>query len=244
MTGVQPIALGRATRITQFLLTAPKEYVGVMHLHKIVKRSLLEQAIKKFIGEITQLPPLRSAVKRKERKRKIYEIEILEIKEKEVLFRINCQAGTYVRKFCHDLGQELKVGAHLIELRRTRVGPFTEKERLVSLTDLQDAVCFYKEGHPGFLKYCLQPLETAISFLPKIWVLDTTILSLTHGRDLAVPGISKFTEFSSKETVAVFTLKDELIAIGQALISSEEIKKKEKGLVVKINKVFLSPLTS
>lgn len=243
VTGVQPVALGRATRITEFLLLAPKEYVGVMHLHKPVEEKLLRKALKKFIGEITQLPPVKSAVKRVERKRRIYELELLEIEGQDILFRMRCQAGTYVRKFCHDLGQELKVGAHLAELRRTRAGPFTEKDNLVTLTDLQDAYHFYQEEkNPKFLQYCLQPIEKAIAHLPKCWVLDTTIQSLTHGRDLAIPGIAKLEDFGKGEIVGVLTLKGELVAVGEALLSAAEILEKEKGLAVKIKKVFMEAL--
>ena len=90
VTGVQPIALGRATRITQFLLTAPKEYVCLMHLHKEVEEEKLREVIKQFVGKIQQLPPIKSAVKRQLRTRKIYEFEILEIKKQDVLFRVKC----------------------------------------------------------------------------------------------------------------------------------------------------------
>lgn len=241
VTGVQPVALGKATRITHFLLTAPKEYAGVMHLHKPVEERQLREVIKKFIGEISQLPPVKSAVKREKRIRKIYELEILEIEEQDVLFRIKCQAGTYVRKLCHDLGKELGVGANMAELRRTQAGPFTEKDKLVSLVDLQDAAYFYKEeGKDKFLKDCLQPIEKAVEHLPKIWVLDSTIQSLSHGRELGVPGIAKLENFKEGETAAVLTLKDELIGVGEALMKAEEIQKKDKGLAVKMNKIFIA----
>src|SRR3989338_6108317 len=111
VTGVQPVALEKASRITFFLLTAPKEYVGIMHLHKDVEEAALREAIKKFTGKIQQLPPVKSAVKRVERTREIYEFEILEIKNRDVLFRVKCQAGTYIRKICSDMGKELG-GAH------------------------------------------------------------------------------------------------------------------------------------
>lgn len=245
VTGIQPVALGSATRITQFILTAPKEYIGVMHLHKPVEEKLLKKTIKKFVGEITQLPPVKSAVKRELRKRKIYELDLLEVDNQDVLFRMRCQAGTYVRKFCHDFGGELGIGAHLTELRRTKAGPFTEKDNLVTLTDLQDAYCFYKEeDNPKFLHYCIQPIENAVKHLPKVLVLDSTIQSLTHGRELAIPGISKLETFDQDETIAILTLKGELIAIGVSLLSSEEIKKKEKGLAVKVRKVFMEAIST
>ena len=240
VTGVQPIALGKATRITQFLLTAAKEYVGIMHLHKEVDEKLLRETVQKFIGKIKQLPPVKSAVKRVERIREIYQFEILEIKKQDVLFRVKCQAGTYIRKLCHDLGKELKVGAHMAELRRTQAGPFTEEDNLVTLNDLQDAYHFYKEeNNSEFLAHCLQPVENAVKYLPKCWILDTTIESLSHGRDLAIPGISKLENFKKAEIVAVLTLKGELVAVGEALMSAVEINTKEKGLAVKIKKVFM-----
>ena len=211
-----------------------------MHLHKDVEEPVLREMVQKFIGKIKQLPPVKSAVKREERVREIYEFEILEIKDKDVLFRVKCQAGTYVRKLLHDLGQALKVGAHMAELRRTQAGPFTEKDNLITLQDLQDAYHLYKEeNNPKFLMYCLQPVENAITHLPKCWILDSSIESLSHGRDLAVPGVSKLENFRKEETVAILTLKGELVAIGEALMSAVEVNTKDKGIAVNVKKVFI-----
>lgn len=242
VSGVQPVALGRATRITQFLLTAPKEYVCLMHLHKEVEEKLLQETIQKFTGKIKQLPPIKSAVKRQLREREIYNVEVLEIKKQDVLFRIKCQAGTYIRKWVHDFGQSLEVGAHMAELRRTQAGPFTEKDNLVTLNDLQDAYYFYKEEHnPKFLLYCIQPIENALRHISKCWILDSTIPSATHGRDIAIPGISKLENFRKGEMVAVLTLKGELVAIGEALMSAVEINTQQKGIGINVQKVFMEP---
>lgn len=100
VTGVLPIALGRATRISQYLLKSGKEYVGIMHIHKDIDVQLLQKTVSEFVGKIMQLPPIKSAVKRQLRERNIYYFEILEIDEKDVLFRVGCQAGTYIRKLC------------------------------------------------------------------------------------------------------------------------------------------------
>ncbi len=243
VTGVQPIALGKATRITQFLLTAPKEYVCLMHLHKEVEEKELQETIQQFVGKIRQLPPLKSAVKREIRTREIYEFEILEIKGKDVLFRVKCQAGTYIRKLVHDLGLTLKVGAHMAELRRTQAGPFTEADKLVTLNDLEDAYHFYtEENNSKLLLHCIQPVENALKHVPKCWILDTTIKSLSHGRDLSVPGISKLENFRKGETVAILTLKGELVALGEAVMSAVEVNTQQKGLAVKVNKVFMDAL--
>jgi H/ACA ribonucleoprotein complex subunit 4 len=185
------------------------------------------------------LPPIKSAVKRQLREREIYEFEIIEIKARDVLFRVKCQAGTYVRKLCSDIGNTLGTGAHMAELRRTQAGPFTEQDNLVTLNDLQDAYHFYKEeNNPKFLLYCIQPMETALKYLSKCWIFDTTIKSVTHGRDVAIPGISKLENFRKGEVVAIMTLKGELIAIGEALLSGVEINTQEKGLALKVKKVF------
>tara|TARA_Y100000310_G_C20653968_1_gene800970 strand:- start:530 stop:1474 length:945 start_codon:yes stop_codon:yes gene_type:complete len=245
VTGVQPIALGKATRITQFLLTAPKEYVCLMHLHKKVDKIKLDETVQKFVGKIEQLPPIKSAVKRQLRIREIYEFEILEINDnqQDVLFRVKCQAGTYIRKLVHDLGQELKVGAHMAELRRTQAGPFTEKDNLVTLNDLRDAFHYYKtENNDKFLRYCIQPIENSLRHMKKCWILDTTIESLSHGRDLGIPGISELENFRKGETVAVMTLKGELVAVGEALMSAVAINTNQKGLAIKVKKVFIETI--
>ena len=65
----------------QALLPAGKEYICLMHIHQEIDENKLKETINKFIGTITQLPPVRSAVKRQERERKVYYIDILEIKE-------------------------------------------------------------------------------------------------------------------------------------------------------------------
>src|SRR3989344_4415726 len=239
VSGVQPVALGKATRIVQFLLTAPKEYVCVMHLHKDIDEQTLQNTTKQFIGKIKQLPPVKSAIKRQLREREIYEFEILEINGREVLFRVRCQAGTYIRKLCHDLGQALDIGAHMVELRRTQAGPFSEKDTLITLNDLDDAIHFYRgENNDPFLRHCIQPMEKALKPISKCWILDTTIQSVTHGRALAIPGISKLENFRKGETVAIMTLKDELIAIGEAMMSGVEINTKDKGIAVKNSKGF------
>lgn len=242
VTGVLPVALSRGTRIVEFLLIAPKEYVGVMHLHEDVEELVLRQAVEKFVGKITQLPPVKSAVKRQLREREVYAFELLERKEKEVLFRVQCQAGTYVRKLIHDLGQLLGGGAHMAELRRTHVGPFTEKD-LVTLTDLKDAVALWKEEqNEKWLRTMIQPIERAVEHLPKVWVLDSAIESITHGRDVAIPGISKLNHFNVGQTVAVMTLQNELLAVGKAIMHTGNIRRNQKGIAIKVEKVFMDAL--
>ena len=243
VTGSLPIALGSATKIVQVLLKAGKEYIAVMHLHKEVEEKKLKEVFKEFTGKIRQKPPVKSAVKRVERTREIYYLEILEFDEKDVLFKVGCEAGTYIRKLIHDIGKKLGTGAHMAQLRRTKAGPFTE-ETLLTLQDLQDAFHYYNEGKEKYLRKLIQPVENAVNHLPKIWIFDTTVESLCHGSDLKIPGISKLNDKINKDdTIAILTLKDELVALGTANLTSNEILKKEKGIAVKTEKVFMKPDT-
>ncbi len=240
VTGVLPIATGRATRIVQTLLTAGKEYVCIIHLHELVDEDKIKEILLSFEGKIKQIPPLRSAVKRQARFRKIYYINIIEIDGQDVLCRIGCQAGTYIRKLCHDFGDKIGVGAHMAELVRTKAGPFKDNE-MWTLQDIRDALWYYKnEKNEKFIRNVIKPIEFAVDHLPKVWIHDSTVDSLCHGSNLGVPGISKVhSEIQVDETIAIMTLKDELVALGTAKMVSKDMVSKEKGIAIKVNKVFM-----
>ena len=241
VTGVLPVALESGTRIVQSLLKAGKEYICIMHIHDEVKDDKLRKVIGEFVGKIKQLPPIKSAVKRVERIREIYYIDILEIDGKDILFNVGCEAGTYIRKLCDDIGKKLGCGAHMASLRRTKAGPFDESS-LVTLQDLKDAYWYYKnEKNEKPLRKCIKPMEFGVSHLPKVWVLDTTVETLCHGADLKIPGISKLDNLEKDQLVAVMTLKNELVAIGRAQMVYNSILKKDKGVAVRIDKVFMKP---
>ncbi|HIH31525.1 TPA: RNA-guided pseudouridylation complex pseudouridine synthase subunit Cbf5 [Candidatus Woesearchaeota archaeon] len=241
VTGVLPIGVNKATRIMQWLLTAGKEYVCLMHIHDDFDKNKIINAMKQFTGKLMQLPPVKSAVKRQIRERNVYYVEIIDVDGRDVLFKIGTQAGTYIRKWVHDFGLTLGTNAHMVELRRTKAGPFNE-DNLVTLTDLKDAYHYYKEGNPEKIRKMLITPESAVSHLKKIYVMDTTVNSLCHGAFLKVPGITSLEKNIDKEDiVAVFTLKNELILIGRALMDAEDIIKNERGIAVKTEQVFMDP---
>ncbi|MBI4441252.1 RNA-guided pseudouridylation complex pseudouridine synthase subunit Cbf5 [Candidatus Woesearchaeota archaeon] len=244
VTGVLPIAVGEATKIVQSLLLAGKEYVALMHLHKPLDAAKIQQVLRQFVGKITQLPPVKSAVKRQWRQRQVYYISILEIEEQDVLFTVGCQAGTYIRKLIHDMGLALGTGAHMAELRRSRVATFDEST-LCTLHDIRDAFWFYQhEKKDKYLRTLIQPVEKGVDHLHKIWIMDSTVDSLCHGANLKVPGIAHLHDAIEKEMpVAIMSLKDELVATGTALMTSEEIMKNEKGIAVSLTRVFMKPGT-
>jgi len=90
----------------------------------------------------------------------------------------------------------------------------------------------------------LQPIERAVQHLPKVWILDSAVDALCHGADLAIPGVAKIeSDTQVDEKIAIFTLKDELIALGISKMISKEIIDKETGIAVKTDKVFMQPGT-
>src|SRR5207247_8597832 len=99
----------------------------------------------RFVGEIYQVPPVRSAVKREQRTRRVFELEPLEIDGRDVLFRVRCESGTYIRTLAVDLGDALGVGASLVDLRRTRTASLEEADAH-PLSTFRDALGFAKEA--------------------------------------------------------------------------------------------------
>ena len=243
VTGVLPVALEEGTKVIGLVVHTGKEYICVMQLHKPVPEKDLRNALRMFVGEIYQKPPLRSSVKRSLRVKRIYDIELLEYNGRYALLRIQSEAGTYMRKLCHDVGLILGVGAHMRELRRTRSGPFREEAGLVRLQELSEALYRWKqEGKEDLLREYILPIEYAVSHLPKIVVRDTAVDAIAHGANLAVPGIARLHDGIKKgDLVALLTLKGELVAIGVAQMSSEEIAKARKGIAVKIRRVIMPP---
>ncbi|MBI4155398.1 RNA-guided pseudouridylation complex pseudouridine synthase subunit Cbf5 [Candidatus Woesearchaeota archaeon] len=239
VTGVLPVALERATRIVQVLLKAGKEYVCLMHLHGDFKEEEIKKACKNLIGKIKQIPPVKSAVKRVEREREIYYLEVLEINGRNILFRVGCEAGTYIRKLCEQIGKELKSRAHMLQLIRTKAGPFNDKE-MYSLQDIKDAYEFWKEGNEELIRKVVKPIEFGVQHLSKVYVFDSAVDKLCHGADLYAGGVSKIESGIKKgDFTAVMTLKGELIFVGESMMGSEEMLKAEKGTAVRTNKVFM-----
>jgi len=241
VTGVLPTALGDATRALQVLLLAGKEYVGIMRLHKSVDKKKIVDVCMGFVGDIYQVPPLRSAVKRVRRKRTVYYFEVIQIKDAEVLFRVGCEAGTYIRTLCVDIGKKLKCGAHLAELRRTRVGGIKEEDS-VTLQDLKDAYIFWKDDlDESVIRSKILPLNSMMEHIPKIVVRDSAVDALCHGANLAVPGIVEVdTEIKKGDLAAVLTLKGEGVALVHSLLSTEEIIQKDTGLCAKLERVLMN----
>jgi tRNA pseudouridine55 synthase len=147
-----------------------------------------------FQGELQQVPPMFSAkkkdgvplyklarngitIERKPVTLRIYSIDFLNKEGNEVIFRVKCSAGTYVRTLCHDIGQILGCGAHMSQLVREQVGQF-DIESSLTLEELSDA------RNNGTLTEKLLGTEAVLDFLPAIEIHPDHIPSLAHGTPL------------------------------------------------------------
>jgi len=242
VSGVLLVMLGNAVRLAPLLLQHDKEYVCLMRLHGDVDKTRIEQIGAEFTGRLYQRPPRKSAVKRVLRIRTIQNLDILDSDGRLVLFRIQCDAGTYVRSLCHHMGLALGVGAHMVELRRTRSGAFSEKE-MYSLYDVQDACLAAKAGNYTAISSMILSVDAAVPDLPTVIVRDTAVDALCRGAVLAGVGVISCDEFKKDQTVAVLSQKQEFICLGKALVPSGSFKPGETGLVIAPVTVFLLPGT-
>jgi H/ACA ribonucleoprotein complex subunit 4 len=201
VTGILPVALNRACKLMGYFIGKNKTYVGIMKLHKEISQENLEKEIQNFIGEITQLPPIKSRVKRQERQRTIHTFRILEMTKRDILFETEVQAGTYIRKLIHDVGEKIG-GAHMLELRRTQASIFTEPS--IKITEFLETIEEYKKGNETPLRKILIPGEIISKVLPEAQVKKQFVKKLYHGRSLMEEHLKTKQTFNDKEKIAVF----------------------------------------
>ncbi|RDD52507.1 RNA-guided pseudouridylation complex pseudouridine synthase subunit Cbf5 [Nanoarchaeota archaeon NZ13-N] len=244
VTGVLPIGVGKATKALRLFLLAGKEYVAWMRLHGDLEEEKVLKVLKEFEGEIVQKPPLKSAVKKVPRRKTVYCIKVLEVDGRDWLLQIATEAGVYIRKLIYDIGVRLGTGAHMQQLRRIRVGELkedSEKYPIVYLQEVVDSIWFWKnEGKEEYIRKVFLPYEISAEHLKKVWVLDTAVGAITHGADVYVPGISKlYSNILPGDIVGVYTLKNELVAVGVARMSSKEIMESNKGIAIDVDRVLM-----
>jgi H/ACA ribonucleoprotein complex subunit 4 len=219
--GVLPVALGRACKLMEYFIHSTKTYVGIMHLHQDIDEKKLKEEIKNFTGKIKQTPPLRSRVKREERERTVYEFEILEKDEKEVLFRVKCEAGTYVRTLVHNLGNNIG-GAHMTELRRVQASIFPETDKsFISLYDFDRALEELKKGNEGLLREVLIPGEIISKVLPVVKIKSDKeiIKKLYNGFAVIEEYLEEKTKLEKDTKIAVFCKE---VFIGVYIVTSSD----------------------
>ncbi len=168
--GVLPICIGKGTKVAGMLTDADKAYragikFGITTDSQDLTGNVLtkcdakvnfrdfEKVVKAFIGEVSQIPPMYSAIKqngrplyklarqgieveRKPRSITIFDIKIIDFSEEEAVIEVYCSKGTYIRTLCADIGEKLGPGAVMSALERIKSGPF-EKEKSIPLSDLE-----------------------------------------------------------------------------------------------------------
>jgi H/ACA ribonucleoprotein complex subunit 4 len=128
----------------------------------------------------------------------------------------------------------------MVELRRTKVGPLLEADGLVTLHQLNDAVFRLREGDESALRRAVSPVERCVGSARRLVIRDSAVDAVCHGARLALPGVLSASEGISKgETVAIMSSKGELVALGKALMTSDELQRVHKGLVSSVERVVM-----
>jgi len=241
VTGLMVLGIDAATRALDLVREAGKEYVSELVLHREVPRDRLVDALLSFTGDVLQIPPKRSAVRRRLRTRRVYALELLEHDGREALLRVECEAGTYVRTLCHDLGVALGTGGHMGDLRRTRLGPFREAEA-VTMHELRDAIEWWRAdgGDEVELRRVVRPVEDVLAGMPSVTVRDTAVDALCHGAPLAVAGLLEVdVTVAATRRVAVLTKKGEGVGVGIAQLGAEQMVEAADGIAVVPERVLM-----
>ncbi|MCX6748624.1 MAG: RNA-guided pseudouridylation complex pseudouridine synthase subunit Cbf5 [Candidatus Pacearchaeota archaeon] len=205
VTGVLPIALNRACKLTGWFMKKNKTYVGVMKIHKPIEEAKLKQEMAKFVGKIMQMPPVKSRVKRQERQREVYSWDILEIdsSKNQVLFSCEVEAGTYIRKLISDLGDKIG-GSHMLELRRTKAGIFSENDKnFIDMYNLEKI-----KDDEEKLREIIIPADEAIrKILPTVFVKKEAEKNLLTGKPIFSDDLEgkEFDKLEDKAEFAVFS---------------------------------------
>lgn len=233
VTGSLPVLLGTATRAARVFDDAIKEYVAVLELHGPVPDDF-QEVMSGFIGTIYQTPPRKSAVVRERRVRTIHDLAVLELTDRRALLRIRCDAGTYIRKLCHDMGLALGSGAHMGDLRRTGTARFDDRE-LVSLTDLVDALAFWRQDEPASLATIVRPAEVVLAPLPEVTIADAAAREVANGAPVYAPGVLSASTTDRGTTVACYTSNGAAVSLG-TLVDAPD---RERGKVVATDRVLV-----
>jgi tRNA pseudouridine55 synthase len=237
VTGCLPLLLGDAARMAQVFDDSRKEYVAVLELHGPVPSDLRE-VVAEFEGPIYQKPPRKSAVSRQLRVREIHAVDVLEVRDRQVLLRVGCESGTYVRKLCHDIGLALGTGAHMGHLRRTRTGSFDDTA-LVTMEDLADALAWAADGNEAALKDVVEPGERALEDVPGVVIAPSAAEEVAEGAPVYAPGVIESAlgvdASTDRPLVACYTPDGMAVCLGR-LVGDPAA---ESGTVVELERVLV-----
>lgn len=214
-SGLLPLCLGEATKFSRFLLDADKVYLAGIELGTrtttadpegevletrpvTAGRADIEAVLPRFIGDIFQVPPMHSALKRDgkplyeyarkgielEREARpviVHGIDLLSLEGTRLVCRVHCGKGLYVRTLAEDIGAALGCGAYLASLRRERVGPFDIADA-IPLANLEAMVSTERDN-------LLQPPDSLAASLPRIDLDIESAWQVCHGQAIWRPGL-------------------------------------------------------
>ncbi|MEJ8554451.1 tRNA pseudouridine(55) synthase TruB [Tepidibacter sp. Z1-5] len=258
--GVLPICLGKATKIAELILNKEKTYIAELTLGiqtdtydsfgKIIEKKDsthineedIYSAFEKFKGEITQIPPIYSALKVngkrlyelarsgqtdveiKSRKVIVKDIKIKSIDKEKVLFEVTVSKGTYVRSLCKDIGDELGVGAYMSFLLRTKSGNF-DIENAYTLEEIEQASKDLK------LQDYIMGIDYPLTNYERIDVKQSAYKAFSNGNTIYQKGLIIKQEYHDEELVKVY-IDDKFCAIGK-------IKIQDDNILLKSHKLFI-----
>ena len=250
-TGVLPILIGRATKLQQFMTDKNKEYVASFKLgiasdtlditgriistvKSDIKKGEIEKVLQKFKGEIMQIPPMYSAVKkdgirlyslarkginieRKPRKVTISELKLIKFDENLQCgaLLVKCSKGTYIRTLCSDIGDFLGCGAVLTELERTKSFNFYI-ENSITLDELRNL------ASNGLLKEHVLSCDSVFEDLVKVRITDQQSKRFKNGGYLSLERIFTEKDLNNDELVRIYN-KTEFIGLGRVNSIKNEI---------------------
>jgi tRNA pseudouridine55 synthase len=251
-SGLLPLCFGEATKFSQDLLEADKTYEATMRLgirtttgdaegEAIQARDVtcdqdaVERALVQFRGDIVQVPPMYSALKRdgkplyeyaragqtverEGRQVTVHRLELIACALPDVTFRVTCSKGTYVRTLAEDIGEALGCGAHLVMLRRTGVGALT-LEHAVTLEALSDAL-------PDERDAWLQPVDALLSTFPFVRLDEEATRRFLHGQRLPLAELSVDSSVVQGSRARVYAGEGRLLGVarvGDGVLAPERL---------------------
>lgn len=238
-TGVLPLCFGEATKFSRYLLDADKEYQAVMQLGVTtdtadaegevletkdvnVSAADIEAVLTQFRGEIQQIPPMHSALKkdgqplyklarqgitveRAARTVTIKHLELLSYADGQARILVDCSKGTYIRTLVEDIGAALGCGAHVAELRRTKAGPFD----LTHAVTLEELEALHAEGGAQELDTCMIPMDSGLQHWPIVYLTEHSSFFWLNGQAVRAQQVPL------DGMVRVYNQNDEFIGVGE-----------------------------
>ncbi|QDC79676.1 tRNA pseudouridine(55) synthase TruB [Candidatus Methylopumilus universalis] len=233
-SGLLPICLGEATKFSNRLLNANKTYIATVQLgvttttgdqegevisekEAVFNEAQLKETLQKFVGDITQIPPMYSALKfegrplyeyarqgieieRKSRQITIYDIRLMEFQGSVMTIEVSCSKGTYIRTLAEDIGRALGCGAHLKGLERTQTGNFQLSEALtIEALEVMDSISREK---------VLLPIDALLEGLPLIELTSAETELIKKGQ--SIDFISK-----NEEELRLYSVSGQFVGVGQ-----------------------------